>query len=428
MRRALAILLPVLACTPLATPLAAQAGLRIVQVPEQVRLPAPGANLLLEVRVGAAPDAIWLAVDKAAQDRVPLVAVGDGHYQLNLGAPAVADLLPSGRDTGDLFVFAQLGTQRLQSPAIAWSRAVPAARRLRCIVRTKDAVAHRAAPDSTTWIDLPALERLEVEGIAERQSTAVARLAELDVPLVRQEATGTWTLDPTPSLRERLAASADFEIELRVGAATESFRFRCVPAQLDLPDGDAEFVVRQRKRALVPGSRGWLEVRLDDITGGQVLFELVTARGTTVVPAKFVHERDHVEFSLGDHHYVVVVRKLVNILIGDDHAEFVVQPAAAFQPDRIGLLLTAVQQSQDIFLREGREYTGAEATKFLVAKLAAQRATNPTVDDFVDRLASQSSRTGDPYQVRRHDGETVTMRDWLRAELQRLDAAAKAPR
>ena len=425
MCRNLAALLPLL----VGTTLAAQNGLRILQVPERVQLPAPGANLLLEVEATAAPTTIWLAVDAAAQDRVPLVAAGNGRYQLNLGAPAVADLLPSGRDRGDLFVFAQIGTERVRSAAIAWSRATPtAAGKLRCIVRSEGIVARRVAPDSTTWLDLAKVQRLEIEGAAERQASAVARLADLDLPLVRKTVAGAWTLEPTPSVRERLAASNDFEIELRRGATTESFRFRCVPTQLDLPNGPEQFVVPQRKRALLPGSRGWLEVRLDDITAGHVQFELVTAEGTPVVPAKFVHERDHVEFALGDRRYVVVVAKLVNILIGEDHAEFVVQPAAGFQPARIGLLLAAMRESKDVFLREGKEYSGAEAATFLVMKLTAQHGEKPTVDEFVDRLASQSSRSGDPYHVRRAGGEVVTMRDWLRAELQRLDGAAQQPR
>jgi hypothetical protein len=353
-----------------------------------------------------------------------MVAVGSGRYQLNLGAPAVADLLPSGRDRGELFVFARFGKQHVISPAIAWSRAQPtAAARLRCIVRHRDAATtRRVAPDSTTWIDLARLERLEIEGAAERQSTAVAHLDELDLPLVRQATNGTWTLDPTPSLRERLQASDNFEIELRRGSSTESFRFRCVPTQLDLAETDGKFVVPQRKRALLPGSRGWLEVRIDDITMGRVLFELVTATGDVVVASRLMHERDHVAFALGEQRYVIVVQQLVNILIGEDHAEFVVQPAAGFQADRIGLLLTAVRESKHTFLREGKEYSGGEAAAFLVAKLAAQRGDKPGVDDFVDRIASQSSRSGEPYEVRTAAGDVVTMRDWLRAELQRLDA------
>lgn len=417
MRQILAVLLPLFP----AADLAAQDGVRIVQVPAQVQLPAPGSNLLLEVETATAPAAIWLATDSAAQDRVPLVAVGNGRYQVNLGAPAVADLLPSGRDHGDLFVFARLDSGQVRSAAIAWSRAAPAsAARLRCLVRTQGGVTRRTAPDTTTWIDPAQLERLEVEGAGARQTTAVARLAELDLPLVRQAATGTWVLEPTASLRERLADSADFEIEVRVGTTTESFRFRCVPTQLDLPAGKEPFVVPQRKRAPVPGSRGWLEVRIDDITMGRVMFELVTAEGTVVVPAQLVHDRDHVAFSLGDVSYVIVVQRLVNILIGEDHAEFVVRPAAGFEPDRIGLLIRAVERSPDTFLREGEEYPGPAAAQFLIARLGSHRGPAPTVDDFCDRLASQSSRSGAPYHVRRVDGTTVPMREWLRAELQRL--------
>jgi hypothetical protein len=423
MPRTVAVVALALAALP------AQDGLRIVQVPEQVRLPAAGTNLLLEVEAATDPTAVWLAVDGAAQDRVPLTAVGSRRFQLNLAAPAVADLLPAGRDHGELFVFARGATGVVRSPAIAWSRAatVPASA-LRCLLRAPGAVTRRMQPGSTTWIDVAQFERLEIEGADRRQTTVVARLAELDLPLARQPAAGTWVLDPTPSVRERLAASAEFELEVRLGGTTESFRFRCIPTRLDLPDGAATLQVAQRQRASLPGSRGWLEVRLDDITMGSVRLELVTAEGSVVAPARLVHARDHVEFALADERYVLEVQRFHTVLIGADHAEFRLVPAAGFRPDRIGQLLQAIAQSDATFLREGKEYGGAAAAQFLVAKLGAQRGQEPSVDDFVDRIASQSSRSGDPYHVRRTDGAVVTMRDWLRDQLRRLDAAAAEPR
>lgn len=409
--------------------LVAQDAPRVVAVPARVELPAPGANLLLEVETTTVPDAIWLAVDRAAQDRVALVAAGERRFQLNLAAPAVADLLPAGRDHGELVVFARHGEAVVASTPIGWQRAAaggPA--RLRCIVRERGAPARRLEPGASVWLDPARLEQLELEGAGQRQSTAVARLAEVDLPLARQAATGTWTLAPTAALRERMHDGAGFTVEVRVGATTEAFTFRCVPAALDLPDGAATFSMLQRARAFVPGSREWLEVRIDDITAGSVQFALVTATGTPVVPAQALRERDHVAFALGDQQYVLAVQRLVNVLVGDDHAEFVVQPAAAFRPDRIGELLRAVETSDAVFVREGKDYAGEAAAQFLRAKLAAHRGPAPTVDEFVDRVASVSSRNGEPYQVRRADGTVLPMRDWLRAELQRIDAAAAKPR
>lgn len=410
------------------TALPAQDAPRLVRVPEQVRLPAPGGNLLLEVETAADAKAVWIAVDGAATDRVKLIAAGDGRWQINLAVPAVADLLPANRDHGELFVFARAGEGVARSAPIGWSRAAAnAPAGVRCLVRLRGEPTRRLAPGDEIWLDLARLERLEIEGAGARQSTAVARLAEVDLPLQRDAAAGTWTFAPTPSLRERLGDGAAFEVELRLGAVTEAFRFRCVPTALHLPEGLAEFDVAQRRRAFVPGSRDWLQVRIDDITAGQVRLELVQADGRAVAPARLVHERDHVAFALGDERYVLVVKRLVNVLLGDDHATFVVQPAAAHEPDRIALLLRAVADSDATFLREGVEHDGAAAARFLRAKLAGHRGAAPSVADFVDRIASRSSRSGDPYHVRSTDGDVVTMQQWLHDELRRIETRLARP-
>jgi hypothetical protein len=48
------------------------------------------------------------------------------------------------------------------------------------------------------------------------------------------------------------------------------------------------------------------------------------------------------------------------------------------------------------------------------------------VEQFVASLASVSSTTTEPYRVRRKDGSTVTMEQWLRAELAAIEAREKA--
>jgi hypothetical protein len=188
------------------------------------------------------------------------------------------------------------------------------------------------------------------------------------------------------------------------------------------------FVVPQRKKRPVPGSRNWLEVRIDDITASRVLMELVAADGSIVLPEQLVHERDYFEFQLAGASYVLSVQKLVNLLIGDDHAELQVQAAATFRPDRIGQLLRAIEASPDTFVREGKDYAGPAAAQFLLARLAMPRDKAIDVEEFVERFASQSSRTGEPYHVRDKDGVVVTMRDWLRRARQRIEAAEQKPK
>jgi hypothetical protein len=403
--------------------IAAQADVRLTKVPDVVRLPAAaGSNLLLEVECSAPPTAIWLAVDATSRDRVPLQPAGERRYQANLADPRIAGLLPAGRDQGELFVFAQVGNAVTHSAAVGWARNSADEAAARCVVRQRNGTTAIAAADRRTWLDPQQIESLELQGAGARQATAVARIDDVEVPLVRRTDQGLWILDNDGALRERLLAAAALEIEFRRGAQSTLFPFDLVPGKLALPDGQAKFVVKQRHTAPVPGSRNWLTVHIDDITMGRTLLDVTDGNGTVVVPQQFVNERDFVELPLAGERHVLVVDKLVNLLIGDDHAEFLVRPAAGFVPDRIGQLLRAVAASKDTFLREGAEYTGPVAAQFLLARLGGPDGRQTTVDKFVDELASRSSRTGEPYHVRAADGTVTTMQEWLRAELKRLES------
>jgi hypothetical protein len=407
----------------------AQDNVRIVKVPDNLRLPATaGANLLLEVEASSTPDAIWLASDAAAQDRLALQDVGQRRFQANLADARLFDLLPAGRDQGSLYVFARFQNRTAQSPAIAWARATKDDGKVRCLVRTHGKPTRTVEPGDRVWLDPATIERIDLQGAAARQAAAMVRLADVEVPLVHRAEDQLWVLDVDARMRERLMAAEAFEVELRLGPASTLFEFQCVPPRLALADPVTKFVVPQRKKRFVPGSRNWLEVRIDDITACHVLLELVAADGSIVVPEQLVHERDCFEFQLAGARYVLSVQKLVNLLIGDDYAELQVQAAATFHPDRIGQLLRVIEASTNTFVREGKDYEGQAAAQFLLAKLAVPRDKVIDVEEFIERFASQSSRTGEPYHVRDEDGGVVTMRDWLRAALQRIEAAEARPK
>lgn len=409
----------------LAAPLRAQDGIRLVSVPDAVRLPAPaGSNLMLEVAVADGPAEVWLATGLAASDRVPLAAAGGDRFQCNLADPSVPALLPAGRERGELIVFARCAGQLLRSAPIAWSRAIGEPAALRCLIRHRDGTTATADGAREVWLDLGQVSAFEIHGAGERNGAPVARLGELELPLTRRDADLAFVLDDPNELRARTPATNTLELELAHGGASAVFRFRLAPTALALPGGVAALTVRQRQSAPVPGSDGWLTVQIDDITMGQVLLELRTADGAALVSTQSVLEREAIPFACGGSDYVLVVDKLVNLLIGDDHAEFSVRPRAGFVPDRIGQLVRAVAASKDVFVREEQEHTGAVAAQFLLARLGPQQRSIG-VDEFIDTIASKSSRTGKPYHVRTAAGPTVTMQDWLRAELQRITAAER---
>jgi len=85
---------------------------------------------------------------------------------------------------------------------------------------------------------------------------------------------------------------------------------------------------------------------------------------------------------------------------------------------RLETLIGDVAQRADVtFLRNGRAYDAAAAARFLRAKWRNREAEVCSAEDFLGRVASVSSTTGQPYLVRLRDGREMPAADFFRAEL-----------
>ncbi len=73
------------------------------------------------------------------------------------------------------------------------------------------------------------------------------------------------------------------------------------------------------------------------------------------------------------------------------------------------------------FIRNGTEYTAEDAGKFLRGKLEAMGGEVATARQFIKRIASRSSMSGQPYHVRLADGQTLLAENFLEDELQRIE-------
>ena len=85
----------------------------------------------------------------------------------------------------------------------------------------------------------------------------------------------------------------------------------------------------------------------------------------------------------------------------------------------IDALLAFVAASECTFIRSGKEYDGAEARKHLAMKYRYARSRIQSADQFIRDVASASSMSGDPYQVRCGTVQEPA-RAWLEAELRRV--------
>jgi hypothetical protein len=88
----------------------------------------------------------------------------------------------------------------------------------------------------------------------------------------------------------------------------------------------------------------------------------------------------------------------------------------------VNFLLGFVEGSGCEFYRNGTWHDSKAAEAHLRDKyryLVARNLIN-TTEDFIDRAATESSFSGQPYEVRCNGGATLTSNQWLRNELARV--------
>ena len=85
----------------------------------------------------------------------------------------------------------------------------------------------------------------------------------------------------------------------------------------------------------------------------------------------------------------------------------------------IQTLIRAVAESECEFNRNGSLHSAETAAEHLKLKYSRGKRYAGSAEAFIDRLARESSRSGEPYQLI-CDGETKPAGDWLRIRLEAL--------
>jgi hypothetical protein len=100
-------------------------------------------------------------------------------------------------------------------------------------------------------------------------------------------------------------------------------------------------------------------------------------------------------------------------------------PAARAEIDA---LLSRLEASSCTFNRNGTWYPPAEAKSHLLRKLKylEDRGAVESTEQFIERAASNSSTTGQPYLVKCGSGAPVQSGMWLRSQLQVMRASGRA--
>ncbi|MEZ5988537.1 MAG: DUF5329 family protein [Planctomycetota bacterium] len=269
------------------------------------------------------------------------------------------------------------------------------------------------------WLHPEGLRGIEVVGDAALEVTVGARLGDHGLKLRRDEEHGRQVLDVDDALRKAWTEHGRLSLSVQ-GREDRPRRYelRAIPSGLPPAADCGRVTLVQRHEAALPGSNGWLLLSIDDITRRQTLTGLRTAEGEVIVDTVSLGAGDEVAFRFAGKRYVLRLAKLVNLLIGDDWAEFELREHGVSERWKIDRLLAWLEHEEGVrFVREGKEYDGRRAAQHLRTKYEAAKDRVTTLEAFLTDIAAKSSTTGNAYRVRVSDDETVGAEAWFRDHL-----------
>lgn len=420
-------------------------------VPDRLTFPLPeGSNVVLTATVsGGAVETVYLMRDRdGSEDRparrtppgphdtasarkvgerrsVRLTPLGEGKYQINLADPAVLAEIRRGGSSGSFRIMATTADKRLIS-SIAVCYAVTVAPPPDAVVRAVRGgqAATSVTCEYYTWLAPHELDRLEVvwEGAAAASARATAGQRSWDFTPGREP--GCVALPLSSDIREAWERAGLLKVTCGYGEDTARVLrwLRAIPSTLNASGNLVKVTVYQRSSKFVPASNQYLSLHLEDITRGQVLVTLDTAEGQRLVDTESLRPGAAVDFEFGGQRYTLKAEQLVNELIGADYGVFSVSHLRLPEREKIDRLLERVEQSGLIFIRNGEEHNSLAAAAHWRRKFEAEGPRVNTLEEFIEKIASRSSLSDQPYQVRLSDGTVAETGPWLRAQVTTLSA------
>jgi uncharacterized protein DUF5329 len=209
---------------------------------------------------------------------------------------------------------------------------------------------------------------------------------------------------------------------LSVGCGSEPQREATTP---ELVEGPVRVKIIQRTTEPIPGTDDRVLIHIGDITGGQVSVRIDSADGSILKPPGSMTAQQADVIEIDGQGYSVRIVELQNFPVGNDYAVFEIKKvddAVFSEPEKIQALISAVEGLNDaVFIRNGKEYTPAEAAKHMRDKWRWKEDEIATAEDFIRIAATKSSVTGKPYVIRYADGREVPSGKFLQKELDRLE-------
>lgn len=197
---------------------------------------------------------------------------------------------------------------------------------------------------------------------------------------------------------------------------------------LGIADLPATVIVKQRSTTTIPGSRNGLSISTEDITHGQVAVSITQSEGDALLGPVSLRLNESRTFRFKESEYSLTLTALENALIGEDFATFAIAEGSLPQRSEIeliGQLISSIESLEGaVFIRNAKEYSPTDAAIHLRRKLEAADDKTMTASDFVQRLASSSSVSGEDYIIQLRGGQSILARDYLNEQLPRLQSGS----
>ena len=87
--------------------------------------------------------------------------------------------------------------------------------------------------------------------------------------------------------------------------------------------------------------------------------------------------------------------------------------SADTKDEEINYLINSVGGSGCTFIRNGERYSGREARRHLRSKRNRNAHLIKSAEDFIQKIASRSSTSGEPYLISCRGREQQTAREWF---------------
>jgi hypothetical protein len=99
------------------------------------------------------------------------------------------------------------------------------------------------------------------------------------------------------------------------------------------------------------------------------------------------------------------------------------QPKPLSEKEKIEYLISSVEQLNDAqFYRNGEWYDATTAADHLRMKLSNAGSRVKTAQDFIDKVASCSSMTGEAYKIKYSNGKELTTKEYFTEKLNELNS------